>query len=359
MKTSGIKKIHGSAVLFLLLAVLLMSGCSRAPKQNEHTSFAMGSVVSAKLTGTDAAANETWQKIIGAINELDSRISATQETSDIAVLSSQGTVRADALTIKTLREALNLCAVCKGNVDITLGAVTELWGFAGDSPSLPAAEDIAAALQTKDLSGVSIDEKSGIVSCPAGQKTDLGAFGKGAACDEACEVLKASDISSAVITVGGSVLLYGIPSGKEAWSVGIRDPFQSANDYFAVLTLPDFNGKPCIFVSTSGSYEKTFEENGRSYHHILDPATGYPTENELVSVTVICSSGIASDALSTACFVGGARAETFSWLDAFGAEAVFVFKNGGVLVTEGLRDSLSIVSDGFTLTDDYDSQQKN
>lgn len=333
-----------------------MSLCACAGQRNEYSSFAMGSVLTAKINGDKTAADTAWNNVRDAVNRLDSLISATNDASDIAVVSKTGTVKAAPETIRTVKEALSICDICGGSVDITLGAVTELWGFSGDSPSLPSAEDIRAALRTKDLSGVSADEETGVLTCKQGQKLDLGAFGKGAACDAALDALKNSDVSSAVLTVGGSVLLHGVSPDKDAWSVGIRDPFGTQNDYFALLTLSEYDGKTDIFLSTSGNYEKTFEENGKTYHHILDPDNGYPAENGLVSVTAVCGSGMVSDALSTACFVNGLNDETLGWLNELNAQAVFIFEDGSVFATEGIKENLSILSDAFTLTDDYDAE---
>lgn len=110
-----------------------------------------------------------------------------------------------------------------------------------------------------------------------------------------------------------------------------------------------------MFISTSGDYEKTFEQGGKKYHHILDPLTGYPTDNELTSVTVTGSNGLTVDGLSTACFVNGLNGETLSWLEHYGCQAVFVLKNGRVYATGGIKDCLKIISEGFTLTDDINN----
>ena len=169
---------------------------------------------------------------------------------------------------------------------------------------------------------------------------DLGSVGKGIACDEVRGVLENSKIKRAVVSVGGSILLYG---EGEKFTVGIRDPFsESSTESFAVLTLP------ATCVSTSGSYERYFDRDGVRYHHILDPKTGYPAESGLVSVTVVCSDGFMSDALSTACFVLGYE-KSLPLLEKYGAQAVFVFNDRSVRVTGSLADSFKLEKDGFKL----------
>lgn len=355
LKTYKRTKIIKLTALLLLAAVLTagLSACSRQAR--EYSSFAMGSMVTAALYADEATADGAWDEVSGAISELDSLISATDENSDISRLSALGKVNADPKTIKIVSDALGICRLCSGRIDITLGELTQLWGFTDDEPSLPDAQAIAEALKTKDLNGLLVDAANNVITATKGQKLDLGAFGKGAACDAAYSALTCTPVSSAVITAGGSVLLYGDAPGKDAWTVGIRDPFGTANDYFAVLSVSRFNDSPCAFISTSGSYEKAFEENGKTYHHLLNPETGYPAENGLVSVTVVTTSGMTSDALSTACFVNGLNDETLGWLDSFRAQAVFVFEDGGVYATVGLADALTIDSDAFRLID-YDAK---
>ena len=153
-------------------------------------------------------------------------------------------------------------------------------------------------------------------------------------------VLEKAKIKRAVVSVGGSILLYG---DGEKFTVGIRDPFsESSAESFARLTLP------ACCVSTSGSYERYFERGGVRYHHILDPKTGYPAESGLVSVTVVCGDGFLSDALSTACFVLGYE-KSLPLLEKYGARAVFVFNDKSVRVTGSLADSFELEKDGFKL----------
>ena len=150
------------------------------------------------------------------------------------------------------------------------------------------------------------------------------------------DILKSGNIKNAVVSVGGSVLVYG----KSA-TVGITDPYDTSS-YMAVLKLKD------KFISTSGDYEKYFEQDGKRYHHIIDPSTGYPSEGDLTSVTVISDSGLESDALSTACFVLGYK-KSLGLLNQYNAEAVFIFKDKTVAVTDGIKKSFEIKNSDYTV----------
>ena len=165
---------------------------------------------------------------------------------------------------------------------------------------------------------------------PDGVKLDMGAVGKGYACDSIMGIIYGTSRIKAVAAVGGSVLTYS-SDPKETFKLGIRDPHGQATDYCAVLETAG------TCVSTSGNYERFFEdENGKVYHHIFDPSTGYPADSGIISVTVISTDGCVSDALSTACFVLGIE-KSLPLLEKYGAEAVFITDDKTVYTT--LSDS--------------------
>ena len=163
-------------------------------------------------------------------------------------------------------------------------------------------------------------------------------MGKGAACDAALEAYAASGVDRAVVAVGGSVGVYGEKPFSQPWQIAVRDPRGEGS----LGTLSIRSG----FVSTSGSYEKQFTENGKTYCHLLDPKTGYPAESGLVSVTVWSKAGALSDALSTACFVLGLE-ESLPLLDEFEAEAVFITEEHEIYVTQGLQEAFQLKSGDY------------
>ena len=225
---------------------------------------------------------------------------------------------------------------------IETSAVSEINDAAGQSVKITLFSSSANGKINSALNGTgsAIEINENGIKIPLGTVLDLGSVGKGIACDEVRGVLENSKIKRAVVSVGGSILLYG---EGEKFTIGIRDPFsESSTESFAVLTLP------ATCVSTSGSYERYFDRDGVRYHHILDPKTGYPAESGLVSVTVVCSDGFMSDALSTACFVLGYE-KSLPLLEKYGAQAVFVFNDRSVRVTGSLADSFKLEKDGFKL----------
>ena len=343
------KRARAAAAAAVIACIaFLLSACSA--ESASGSSFAMGSVLTARIYADADAAQPVLNDIYSGVNALDRLISATDEQSELSRLNASGSGTCSEDTLWVLRDSLALCRALNGRLDITLGAVTSLWGFAGDAPRLPAAEEISAALQTRGPDKVQI--KNGAVTLGEGQKLDPGAVGKGAGCDVACGVLKTAGLP-AVISFGGTVLLYGQKPGG-SWSVGLRDPFGGQEDYFATLSFAPEAADGAVFISTSGSYEKTFTENGKTYHHILDPDTGYPVETELVAVSAVGENGLTADALSTALFVNGLNETSLGWADTYLTGAVFVFSDGRVYVTPGLRDAFTLTDEArFSLINSY------
>ena len=334
--------------LLCALAMLCAAPAGCAASYTERTTFAMGSVLSARLYAPAEQADALFERITDSVSKADGCLSANDPASEVSAANAKGSANVSAYTRKALEDMVTLCNILGGSVDVTVGALTQLWGFSTDAPHKPDAAQIEQALGTVGLQKLLIDNTNGTVVLGEGQKLDPGAFGKGFALDGARDALRTGSCS-AVVSFGGSVLLYGKPKSGKSWTVGVRDPFGNENDRFATLSFSPESGGYVGFISTSGSYEKTFTEDGVAYHHILSPKTGYPVENGLVSVTVYGPGGITTDALSTACFVNGLNPETMRWIENFSAEAVFVFADKTYYVTDGLKDAFSLNDDSFTL----------
>ena len=329
-----------------LCFLLLFSGCARQATGTTKTSFAMGSLLTATVYTDEPTAAQLCSAVFSAANELDGRISATDEKSELSALNTKGAAVCSEETYRLLQDAAELCTALDGRLDITLGSVTSLWGFATDTPRLPAKAEIRTALETAGLSALRFDDAKRTVTPAPGQQLDPGAIGKGAACDAAKAVLDSAP-APAVISFGGTVMVYGAKPGDGQWRVGVRDPHGAATEYCGLLTLTPESDTDAYFISTSGSYEKNFTQDGVTYHHILDPDTGYPVRNDLIGVSVVSKNGMTGDALSTALFVEGLTDRALDWTKAYLEGAVFLFADGGVYVTDGLRDR-------FTLTNTAD-----
>lgn len=322
-------KIHRVIAALTAIAIIcLFSGCSG---NEEYTArgFAMDTTVSVTVYGQDISA-----ELLRCISELESSISWSNSNSEVSQINKAAAdKRVNApYTAGILQKVLPVCQDTDFRMSAGVRPLTALWNITGEDPHPPSQSEIDALLP---LCGDSVRvQDNDVYLIKDGAQIDLGAFGKGAACDQLLERLSSSNASGAVCSVGGSIALYGKRADGKKWSVSVAHP-QNINDSIGVLSL---DGGMC--VSTSGSYQRYFESDGVIYHHILNACTGYPAQSGLVSVTVVCESGLMSDALSTACFIVGYE-ESLELLDKYSAGAVFVFDDGSVIATENIKQSFS------------------
>jgi thiamine biosynthesis lipoprotein len=184
-----------------------------------------------------------------------------------------------------------------GMINITCGRLTELWGISTGEPKVPSQSEIDEAMSYMT------DDFDSLSALPDGVRLDLGSSAKGYACDKANEYLESTSESCGIVSLGSSTLLYGEKPDGSTFKAAVKDP-ESPSDYLGVISTP------AAFVSTSGGYERYFEEDGVKYEHILSMETGFPVETDLTSVTVIVpanyeNGGIFSDMLATLIYAGG------------------------------------------------------
>lgn len=341
MENGAKKKLNKNSLIAIILCAVIVFGIVSydfisGRSSCEKTSVAMGTVVTVKLFGFGA--KNDLDKIETEINGLENSVlSWRKEGSDVyRINKGSGTqVSVSPDTVKIIGQCIDISDDCGGVFDITIGNVTKLWDFGGNNQRLPSDDEIKTALGSVGYKNVSISGNA--VQIKKGQSLDLGAVGKGFVCDKIKELLDKGRTKSAVVSVGGSLLIYG----NRTFSVGIVNP-DNDKQSMGTLKLKD------TCVSTSGNYEKYFEQDGKRYHHILNATTGYPATSEFKSVTVVCESGLISDALSTVCYIAGYR-KSIEILKKFDAEAVFIFNNNAVRVTDGLSGKFTVTDDSYTL----------
>jgi len=320
--------------------VLSVTSCGYEPvKRYQSVDTAMGTVVKTTIYGTKEAENLNGRIRQEIVDLEDEVLSWRKEASQIgrinACSGSENGTALEPFLMEILEKVLQVSNASGGALDITMGQVVRLWNidtYAGAMASeytLPKREEIAAGMEHTGWEKIQLTD--GKIFLPLQLTLDLGAVGKGVACDHLADVLaEAQGVKGAVISVGGSILTYGTKPDGSAWNIGITDPLESS-DYLGSVRL---SGQWCM--STSGDYERYVEIDGVRYHHILDPATGYPADSGLSSVTVLTKDGCLSDALSTACFVLG-ETEGLALLEQFDAEAVLVRKDGKIILTDGME----------------------
>lgn len=241
-----------------------------------------------------------------------------------------------------LRQEIQISKETDGAYSPCIRPLSSLWGIEDGDTLIPGDDLIQDALQSVNTDNLEVADR-GVIMHGENMGLDFGATGKGIACDEVAKLLMESDIYGAVISIGGSILVYGDKGDEKNWHIGIQDPRDEDGEVLGVLDIE--GGK---VISTSGDYEKYFEQDGKRYHHIIDPATGYPAESGLISVTIISDNGLLSDAMSTACFVMGLE-DGMAYAEEKGVEGVFVTEKKQVYVTPGLKKQFRLQADGYEL----------
>lgn len=330
----------GVLAAIVLCLALVWGRYAAAANRVEATGYAMGSYVQQTVYGSGA--QEAADTALQEVTALENRISWRVEGSDIARLNNEAGsewVDIDPQTASLLEMCLQVAEASGGMFDPTILPVSTLWNF--DQPeefSPPSQSTLDQFLPYVNWEDLRVDTEENRASLKYHYMgIDLGSVGKGAGCDAAAAAYQEAGVSG-IVSVGGSVGMYGQKPDGSLWSVAVRNPFSQEDGQATMGTLALQEG----FLSTSGSYEKQATADGVTYHHLLNPKTGMPENNELVSVTVYTKeSGALSDALSTAAFLLGAE-EGAALLEKFGAEGLFLFQDKSYSVTDGLSSAFTL-----------------
>ena len=354
-----------------------------SPQEYSKTDFVMSTVLSEKIYGT----KDVTQDIKEELDKLEKdQLSWREDHSVVSKINADAQkgikTKLDSDMTSWVEDSLELAKRSNGAFDPTIGRLTRLWNIEGDNPKVPSKQEIKNTLEDTGYTKIHLEKvesqntantkknvdkdikdntaKNKEISEDTSQNTntnesvssiyigdkctlDLGAVGKGIACGVVQDYLKQlKEVSGAVIAVGGSILLYGSKADGSDWNVAVQNPRGQDGEAMGVLSLSGTTN-----VSTSGDYEKYFMQDGKRYHHILDPSTGYPADSGLISVTIVSDSGLLSDGLSTACFVLG-KEKGQKLLETYGAEGIFIDQNKKVTVTKGLKDKFTILNEEYS-----------
>lgn len=280
--------------------------------------------------------------------EMEEQFSTNLEGSDVYRINQaagEEAVVVDEETFAVVKQALSIAEQSGGKFDVTIGAVTNLWQIGSDDARKPSDEEIEAALEVIDYRKVTLDEDNLTVKLEdKGMVIELGGISKGYIGGRVKDILASYGVTTAIINLGGNVVVMGTsPSSDEGWNVGVQDPDEDRGQVVGTQRVTDGA------VVTSGIYERFLEVDGVKYHHILDPKTGYPLDNEVSGVTVFARTSFEGDSYSTALFLFGIE-EGIEFVESIdGLEAVFVDKNHGVYLTSGLKDSFKLTNEEYHL----------
>ena len=302
--------------------------------------FAMDTFIDLKAQGENG--EKALLEAEKEINRLEKLFSPTIEQSEIFAINqyaAKQTVTVSKDTFDLIEKAKEYCNITEGAFDITIAPVVKAWGFTEEVKRVPSDEEIQQKLQLVDNNKLHIDKQNSTVYLEnENMYIDLGGIAKGYASNKVNEILKKNGVSSAVISLGGNVSVTGKRPDGTKWRIAVQDPMNSEG-YVGILNVEDTS------VITSGVYQRFFEQNGKKYHHIIDTKTGKPTQNGLLSVTIVCDNGAMADALSTSVMVAGLQKGSELWrkLDNFGM--IVITDSNEMYISEDIEDIFEVSDD--------------
>lgn len=347
------KKKKGIAAAALILAASLAAGgCGNAAGETGSAAAASSSADGAvtrevfamdtymSLTAYGSSADQAVHDAIAKIKELDAMLTTGDDTSEVGKINANGSGTLQEDGKELMKRSLELYESTDGTFDISIYPVMELWGFPTKEYRVPDEQEIREALKLVDASKIRFDGNTGEVSfAESGMKIDFGGIAKGYTSSKVMELFRQEGVTSGLVNLGGNVQALGTKPDGSDWRIGIRGPGESdgdAEDYVGILTASD------KAVITSGGYERYFEKDGKRYHHIIDPSTGYPAESGVVSSTIVSADGTLADGLSTTLFIlGPDRAAEYWRAHADEFDYVLMKDDGSLLVSEGLENSFT------------------
>ncbi|QQP70246.1 FAD:protein FMN transferase [Carnobacterium sp. CS13] len=338
----------------LIVALLIVTSCGKENEARDlvsdpysRTGFMMGTVVNVKIY--NEGKEEVLTAVFDRMEELAGKITVDEPGSEVEAINQQAGIAPVAVSedvYELLEAAYAYSEETRGSFDMTIGPLTELWHIGFDDARKPEQTEIDEALTLVDYRQVEFDEANQTVYLPKqGMRLDLGAIAKGYITDEVVKVLKEHEVDTAIVDLGGNVFVLGhSPRAENAdWNVGVQDPFETRGEILGSIPVSNQT------IVTSGIYERFLEVDGMQYHHLMDPETGYPFDNEIAGVSIISEKSIDGDGLSTAAFSDGLEAGLDYIEQIEGVEAIFVTKDRNVYVTDGLKKGFHLNNDTFTL----------
>lgn len=326
--------------LFMLLAIW---GCDKINNEPiTSTTFALDTIVS--ITIYDSKDESILNGAIDLVEEYEKIYSKTLVDGELFKLNNRTLTSIDVSPYtcqisdelrELLEYALEYSSLSDGAFDITIEPLSSLWDFKAKDPKVPDSSLISEAVKKVGYKNIKLN-KNIIVLENEDTRIELGAIAKGYIADKVKEYLLEEGVESAIIDLGGNILCLGGKNDSEQFKIGIQKPFADRNEVIATMDIKNMS------VVTSGIYERSFVEDDKTYHHILNPNTGYSYDNNLLSVTIISPKSMDADALSTTCFALGLD-EGMDLINTLESTyAIFISKDYEFHYSEGFHDDINV-----------------
>ena len=363
--------------LFTVYCSLFFIGCAEKEKMYKESRIVMDTFCTITVVSPSRKeAKEAIEAGFTEIKRLEQLLNFFSGDSEVTALnraSGRELVKVSRDTLYVIKKAVEIANYTDGAFDPTIGPLMRLWGFSNQNPnpSIPLEDKIKGALRFVDYKKIKINDMgSQIFLEEKDMEIDLGGIAKGYAADRAIEAIKAKGIKAALVAIAGDIKTFGLKPDLQPWKIGIQNPRPKtgkdedrippsppfakggiggitakvmtrrggegglSEDIFASLYIKD------KAISTSGDYQRFFIENGKRYHHILNPGTGYPAAG-VISVSIIAPEGYMADGLSTGIFVLGPD-KGIRLLESMGIDGIIIDANKKIFFTKNLKGKINI-----------------
>ena len=319
------------AFIQVILLLLILTGCS-----SEKISVSrplLGTLVNITVIAERETAVEAINSAFMEIERIQALFSTYSDETDIARLNREGGQSMVKLTPEVfglLKLSAAVSMNTSGAFDVTFASLSSLWDFRADKFVPPSDIEIQKKLKYVGYGKILFDDVAGEAGyAEKGVRADLGGIAKGYAILKAVQMLQKHGITSGFVDAGGDIQVIGKNKGK-SWIVGVKDPADSG-----IIGTLALSGEDS--VATSGAYERFREYNGKRYHHIINPKSGYPADSGLISVSVICSDPVFADAYATAFFVMGLNKTAQFLTENSGVSVILIDEKERIFVSKALE----------------------
>ena len=337
-----IKKLIICIAILSILVIFPFLPFNQKINKYSKTMYYLGTVNEVTLFTkcNEKKANDILNNCENIIKDIDNKMNPSTLSSDIYKINNNAAnsyTKISTDTFKVIKTAIHFSNLSNGHFDISIGSLVQLWNIGNENARVPSKSEINSALPTINYKDIILNEKNtSVMLKKQGSKLDLGGIAKGYAADKVVKYLKSEKIEGSIVNLGGNIYTIGSKDGKSKFNIGIQNPTKSRGNAIGSISTTDKS------VVTSGIYERYIEKDGKIYHHILNPETGYPIENELNSVTIISNSSMNCDAISTTAFSLGVKKGINLIQSLPDTEAIFITKDKKIYLTSGLKDSFNL-----------------
>ena len=335
------------SLLLCMVMIMPLTACGES-QYSQSQLFAMDTSITLTAYGKDREKGLAAAQSV--IVSMDAMLNPKSPTSTVYAINNAqgGNVVVSGQIATMLSTAKTVYDQSGGALDLTLYPLIKRWGFVDRKYYEPTAEEVAQDLSRKCFNEMILtsfpSSGSYSVSFPSYAELSFAAIGKGCASSNAIDAMRQAGVTSGIVSMGGNVQTLGTQPDGTNWTVAVQDPNTPSN-FLGVISVGE------TAVVTSGAYQEQFTTlKGKTYHHIINPTTGYPTTHNLLSATVLCQDGTMADALSTAMYVLGETKALNYWRTYGGFEMILVRSDNHVICTKGLIEEFTLSNENYTLS---------